>query len=95
MISFSLPTDSSGSSDTFMSVQDAATYSGYNAQYLRRLLVSGDIEGSKIGQVWLVKVTSLDAYLKEVRQGGDRRYGPRVYHEFVEEHDNDSKDTAR
>ncbi len=59
----------------------AAECSGYNLQYLRRLLRTGSIEGLKIGQVWLVEIASLDAYLAEVRKTSDRRCGPCVYHE--------------
>ena len=33
----------------------AAEYSGYNEQYLRRLLRAGRLEGIKIGQVWLIE----------------------------------------
>ena len=70
--------------DAYMPAQAAAEYSGYNLQYIRRLLSTGSIEGVKVGQVWLVKVESLDAYLKSVRKSDDRRYGPRVYQEFIE-----------
>lgn len=86
MFSFSLPKDGqvSASANTYMPAQDAATYSGYNLQYIRRLLNSGTIDGIKVGQVWLVKVASLDAYLRSVRQSNDRRFGPRVYQEYIE-----------
>ena len=59
-------------------------YSGYNLQYIRQLLVSGATEGVKVGQVWLVKVASLNEYLNSVRQTRDRRFGPRVYQEYIE-----------
>ena len=85
---FLLPHSSSAVSsdqpDAYMPAQAAAEYSGYNLQYIRRLLSSGSLEGVKVGQVWLVKVESLDAYLKSVRKSDDRRYGPRVYQEFIE-----------
>jgi hypothetical protein len=45
-----------------MSIQAAAVYSGYNEQYLRRLVRAGIIHGVKIRQMWLVVVDSLDAY---------------------------------
>ena len=38
-------TSPSAKADTYMPVQTAAEYSGYNLQYIRRLLVSGAIEG--------------------------------------------------
>lgn len=71
--------------DNHVSIQTAAEYSGYDLQYLRRLLRTGSIKGLKIGQVWLVEIASLDAYLTQVRETNDRRYGPRVYHEYVSE----------
>jgi len=58
-----------------MPAQAASEYSGYNLQYIRRLLVSGAIEGVKVGQVWLMKVSSLNEYLNSVRRARDRRFG--------------------
>ncbi len=75
---------SSDQPDTYMPAQAAADYSGYNLQYIRRLLNNGSIEGRKVGQVWLVRVASLDNYLNSVRKTDDRRYGPRVYQEYIE-----------
>ena len=69
--------------DNHVSIQTAAEYSGYNLQYLRRLLRAGSIDGLKIGQVWLVEIASLDAYLTQVRKSNDRRYGPRVYQDYM------------
>ena len=46
-----------------LSVKAAAEISGYSIQYLRRLLREGLLEGIKIGQVWLIKMASLDTYL--------------------------------
>jgi excisionase family DNA binding protein len=71
--------------DNYMSIYAAAEYSGYNPQYFRRLMRRGDIEGIKVGQVWLVKIDSLDAYLKNIRKSDDRRYGPRVYQAYMSE----------
>jgi hypothetical protein len=45
----------------------------------------GAIEGVKLGQIWLVSIESLDAFLTQVCETNDRRYGPRVYHEYVSE----------
>ena len=75
---------SSTKADTYMPAQAASEYSGYNLQYIRRLLVSGTIEGVKVGLVWLVRVSSLDEYLSSIRKTNDRRFGPRVYQEYIE-----------
>jgi hypothetical protein len=53
----------------YIAVQAAASASGYNIQYLRRLLRAGHVDGVKIGQVWLINPESFDAYLRETRKG--------------------------
>ena len=60
-----------------ISVKDAACHSGYNIQYLRRMLRSGTLEGIKIGQMWLIDMESLGKYLEHVEQTSDRRCGPK------------------
>jgi len=59
-----------------LSVKAAAEYSGYNGQYLRRLLRVGRLEGKRIGQVWLIKLSSLEAHLRKGQLSRDQRYGP-------------------
>ena len=60
-----------------VTVQAAADVTGYNIQYLRRLLRSGKLEGIKIGQLWLIEMHSLEKYLQHVENASDRRCGPR------------------
>ena len=60
-----------------ITVQAAADVTGYNIQYLRRMLRSGALEGFKIGQMWLIEMTALETYLKLVESTSDRRCGPR------------------
>jgi excisionase family DNA binding protein len=60
-----------------ITVQAAAEVSGYNIQYLRRILRSGTLKGCKIGQMWLIEADALEAYLKRVENTLDRRCGPR------------------
>jgi hypothetical protein len=50
----------------------------YNPQYLRRLLRLGKLDGIQIGQVWLIKLNSLENYLLQIEVQGDHRYGPRT-----------------
>ncbi len=59
-----------------LSVKAAAEYSGYNEQYLRRLLRAGRLEGIRVGQVWLIKLSSLEAHLRKGQLSPDQRYGP-------------------
>jgi hypothetical protein len=65
--------------DNYISICAAAEHSGYNPQYFRRLMGRGDDEGIKIGQVWLVKIDTLDAYLKTIRKSDDRCYSPCIF----------------
>jgi hypothetical protein len=58
-------------------VQVAAKFTGYNIQYLRRMLRSGALVGIKIGQIWLIDMESLLTYLEYVEHTSDRRFGPR------------------
>jgi hypothetical protein len=58
-----------------ITVQVAAEVTGYNIQYLRRILRSGMLKGIKIGQMWLIEME--EAYLKRVETASDRRCGPR------------------
>ncbi|RJP50262.1 MAG: helix-turn-helix domain-containing protein [Anaerolineaceae bacterium] len=60
-----------------ISVQAAASYSGYSLQYLRRLLRNDKLEGIKIGQLWLVDKGALDAYIEQVQDATDQRFGPK------------------
>ena len=58
-----------------ISVQVAASYSGYSTQYLRRLLRNGKVEGTKIGQLWLVDKGALDVYIGKAQGATDQRFG--------------------
>ncbi len=60
---------------THLTVQAAAKVSGYNAQYLRRLLRAGKLKGDKIGQMWLVDKVALDSYIEKARDSTDQRFG--------------------
>ena len=63
---------------TYVSVKAAWKLNGYKQQYLRRLLRQEKISGIKVGQVWLIEVSSLHKYLFLVNQPHDKRYGPRT-----------------
>ena len=60
-----------------ISVQAATEISGYNAQYLRRLLRAGKLIGVKVGQVWLVNLDSLQEYFGNALSSNDLRCGPK------------------
>ncbi len=58
-----------------ISVKAAAFHSGYNMQYLRRLLRDGRLTGIKLGQTWLIDKCTFDAYLDNANQKQDKRFG--------------------
>ena len=60
-----------------LSVKTESDHSNYSQQYLRRLLRMGRLAGSKLGQVWLVEMETLEAYLFRVGNSQDRRFGPK------------------
>ena len=59
------------------SVKEASTLSGYSLQYIRRLLRLEHLSGIKIGQVWLVEIDSLNAYLTFALNSNDQRFSPK------------------
>ena len=63
---------------TYIPVKAACKLSGYNQQYLRRLLRQEKLEGIKVGQVWLIETLSLENHLSLGNRGQDRRYGPQI-----------------
>ena len=78
MISFNTPCISQQSNtgifiNQHITVKAAAEFTGYNTQYLRRMLRSGALGGIKIGQMWLIEME----YLKHAETTSDRRCGPR------------------
>jgi hypothetical protein len=63
---------------TYISVKDACKLSGYREQYLRRLLRQEKLARTKIGQMWLIEISSLESYLLSSQKSKDRRCGPRT-----------------
>ena len=79
MISFNFPESQNNPIvEKYTTVQAAAEVTGYNIQYLRRLLRAGKLAGIKIGQVWLISLASLAAYIQQAEEAVDRRCGPKV-----------------
>ena len=63
--------------NNYISVQAAAFHSGYNVQYLRRLLRDGRLSGMKLGQAWLIDKGTFESYLENVKHTQDMRFGPK------------------
>jgi len=62
--------------EDYITVKTASKFSGYNEQYLRRLLREGVFETRKIGQLWLIEQSDFGKYLQEARKTSDKRFGP-------------------
>lgn len=58
------------------SIKEASERTGYHPEYLRQLLNKGAIEGEKLGQMWLIKIESLENYIREADESDDARFGP-------------------
>ena len=64
--------------DEYITVRTAAEFSGYNQQYLRRLLRKGVFQTRKIGQIWLIDQRDFKDYLQGANQSKDKRFGPQA-----------------
>ena len=64
--------------DEYITVRTASQFSGYNRQYLRRLLRKGVFRTRKIGQIWLIDKREFKDYLMEANQSKDKRFGPQA-----------------
>ena len=59
--------------EDWITTREAIKASGYTANHLRILVLEGRIMGRKVATVWLVNRKSLDAYLKEQAERGEKR----------------------
>ncbi|MFC2023792.1 helix-turn-helix domain-containing protein [Chloroflexota bacterium] len=58
------------------SIKDASQQTGYNEEYLRRLIRQGKLEAVRVGPAYLIKVSSLETYMQS-QDSTDGRTGPR------------------
>jgi excisionase family DNA binding protein len=63
----------------WLTVAHAADLTGYNPQYIRRLLRAGDVTGQKMGRAWLVSRDSLLAHQARMQDAGRHKTRPRRY----------------
>lgn len=61
--------------ETWITVQDAANLTGYNAEYIRWLIRGGQIRAKKFGIVWQVNRSSLLEYREKAQASEDKRRG--------------------
>ncbi|MBC7879584.1 MAG: helix-turn-helix domain-containing protein [Anaerolineales bacterium] len=60
----------------WLTVNEAAELSGYNADHLRELIREGKIKAQKFSIVWMVDRKSLLAYKMKAQASGEKR-GPK------------------
>lgn len=58
-------------------IKEASRKTGYNEEYLRRLIRQGKIEAVKVGPAYLIRVDSLEKYIAEMKGSDDARTGPK------------------
>jgi excisionase family DNA binding protein len=63
--------------DPWMTTQEAATFSGYDIQHVRRLAREGKIGAIKRGRDWWIDTEMFLAFLEGVFDSDDGREGPR------------------
>jgi excisionase family DNA binding protein len=59
------------------SIKEASQKTGYNEEYLRRLIRQGKVEAIKVGPAYLIRAESLEKYIAEMQDSEDARTGPR------------------
>jgi len=62
--------------EDWITTQEACEISGYNTEYMRRLIRKGKLKAKKISIVWVVDKTSLLEYISRNEDASDRRRGP-------------------
>ena len=64
--------------ENYITFKTASISSGYNEQYLRRLLREGILKTRKIGQLWLIERSDFGKYLQETLNSTAKRFGPQL-----------------
>ena len=62
--------------EEWLTIKDAAEFSGYHENYIRRIARAGTIEARKFGPVWQVNRHGLTAYMVDADNSEDNRRGP-------------------
>ena len=73
---FSFKTHTSDFSAEYITVRTAANISGYNQQYLRRLLRENILQSKRMGQLWVIDQDDFLKYLRRAKKSEDKRFGP-------------------
>lgn len=60
----------------YVSVEEAAQITGYNPEYIRRLIRHKVIKAVKKSRVWWIERESLEAYKKQMDSLGGEKFSP-------------------
>lgn len=60
----------------WITTNETVELSGYNAEYIRRLVRRNKIKAQKFGSVWQIDKSSLLNYMQESEHSTDGRRGP-------------------
>lgn len=63
--------------ESWITIHDACQMTGYNAEYLRRLIRNGKVKAQKVSIVWVVDPVSLIEYISQNQDTTDKRRGPK------------------
>ncbi len=63
--------------DDWITSTEALEITGFNPDYLRRILRGGKVVARKWGREWQVSKSSLLKYLRSAEKSPDKRRGPR------------------
>ena len=63
--------------EKWITTEEAADLTGYDPEYVRRLLRNGKVQAKKFGPVWQVNRDSLQSYLRRSQHSDDKRRGPK------------------
>jgi len=60
----------------WITTKEAAELTGYNLEYIRRMIRGGVIAAEKKGRDWWVDRASIEAYAEEMEQLGTAKHDP-------------------
>ena len=63
--------------EDWITTTDAAALSGYNEEYIRRLIRTRKIPARRFGPMWQLRQSALLAYMRTAQGSPDKRRGPR------------------
>jgi excisionase family DNA binding protein len=64
----------------WLTIPESSQLTGYDRDWLRKMVRKGEIEGKKFGTTWMISQNSLTRFVKEAekRRAKDRRWGART-----------------